>query len=271
MIAVKADLHVHSHYSDGFDSVREVMRQAKVNGVTHLSFVDHDTVDGIEKMTNLSEEYGISIIPGIEISAFDYKRKRKVHILGYQFESKALHIKKVCQPILQRRQDHSLWQIKQINSLGYELDETEILQSANPSKAIYKQHIMRAITKKDYHSQAYQQLYQKLFKKDGVASGDIEYVDAFQAVEAIVADGGLAVVAHPGQLDSYSIIPELVRVGLGGVERNHIDHTVVDHKQVEDLAEQYNLVMTGGTDYHGAFGMPVEVGRITSPINVLLD
>ncbi|GAA0305995.1 hypothetical protein GGQ92_002871 [Gracilibacillus halotolerans] len=270
MTLLKADLHVHSNYSDGFDSVRDVVKRAKETGITHLSFVDHDTVDGFPEISRLAERFDITIIPGIEISAYDFKRNRKVHILGYDYQPKAEHIKAICEPILQKRHEHSLWQIRQIQSLGYELDVNRITEQALPSKTIYKQHIMKELTDAPYDSSEYKQLYQKLFKNDGVASGDIVYADAFDAVKAIVADGGLAVVAHPGQLDSYSIIPELVEVGLGGVERNHVDHTVVDHQMVEAHAKEYGLVMTGGTDYHGAFGEPINIGDITSPINRLL-
>lgn len=269
MIRMKADLHVHSNYSDGSDSVRHVLDQAKKNGVTHLSFVDHDTVDGLEETKRLGEEYDITVIPGIEISAYDVKRSRKVHILGYNYQPEALHIKTVCKPILNKRQEHSLWQIRQINALGYELDANEIMNTAHPSKTIYKQHIMNHLTNEDYNSMEYKELYYKLFKKDGVAAGDIEYPDAFEAVKAIKSDGGLAVVAHPGQLDSYEIIPELVEFGLGGIERNHVDHTSEDHHKVELLAAKYHLVMTGGTDYHGSYGASVGVGEITSPINYL--
>jgi len=271
VIIMKADLHVHSHFSDGADSVRKVMEKAKGNGVTHLSFVDHDTVAGLEVVKQLGKVYGISIIPGIEISAYDFKRKRKVHILGYDYNPEAVHIQHVCQPVLQKRQEHSLWQISQINKLGYELNESEIMKTASLGKTIYKQHIMRHLTNADFNSREYKELYQMLFKNDGIASGDIKYANAFEAVEAIVADGGLAVVAHPGQLDSYSIIPELVEAGLGGIERNHLDHTEKDHEKVEALAKEYDLVMTGGTDYHGSFGATVEIGALTSPINDLLE
>lgn len=267
---MKADLHVHSHYSDGSDSTRQVIEKAKKNGVTHLSFVDHDTVAGLKEIQQLGEVYDISVIPGIEISAYDFKRNRKVHVLGYNYNPEAVHIKNVCQSLLQKRQEHSLWQIKQINKLGYKLNEEEIMRTASPSKTIYKQHIMHHLIKADANSREYKKLYQKLFKNDGVAAGDIEYLNAFEAVEAIVADGGLAVVAHPGQLDSYAIIPELTKVGLGGIELYHPDHTEQDYQKVKALAKEYNLIMTGGTDYHGTYGDSVEIGSITSPFNHIL-
>ncbi|NBJ69455.1 MULTISPECIES: PHP domain-containing protein [Clostridia] len=262
---MKADLHVHSTYSDGSDHVEMVLAQANQRGVTQISFVDHDSIDGLKEKQSLGESYGIEVIPGIEISAYDFKRNRKVHLLGYDYHPEAKNIAAICQTVRCRRQAHTLWQIEQLNQHGYSIDPQAVIRAARPSETIYKQHVMQQIMLAPYASSAYQELYRKLFKGEGPAAGDIEYVDAFLAVEAIVADGGIAVVAHPGQLNSYDIISELVEVGLGGVERNHPDHTAEDHQRVEALAKKYELVMTGGSDYHGSFGAPVEIGAITSP------
>ena len=266
---MKADLHVHSSYSDGSDTVEEVLQAAKNKGVTHISFVDHDTIKGLPEILELGKKYGIKVIPGIEISAFDFKRKRKVHILGYSYNLEAKHIQSLCQIVAERRQAHSLWQIAQIKAAGYQLNEEDIMETAKPSDTIYKQHIMKHLTNEAYSSSAYKQLYKILFKGDGIASGDIEYIDVFDAVRAIVADGGLAVVAHPGQLDSYDLIPELVEIGLGGIERNHFDHSAEDCHRVEALSNKYQLVMTGGSDYHGHYGKSIQVGEIVSPLNIL--
>ena len=141
----------------------------------------------------------------------------------------------------------------------------EVLTYAAHSETIYKQHIMSALTDYPFSAEEYQQLYNKLFKGNGVAAGDITYVSAVDAVEAIVADGGLAVLAHPGQLDSFDIVPLLVEHGLKGIERNHFDHTKEDIRRVDELAEKYGLIKTGGSDFHGVYGKWIGVGEIISP------
>lgn len=266
---MKADLHVHSTYSDGSKAIHEVLHEAKLNKVTHISFVDHDTTAGLQAAQALGKHYRVTVIPGIEISAYDYKRNRKVHILGYNYDPEAAHIERLCTPLLKQRHNHTLRQIDQIIRAGYLLDIPLMLEVAKPSHTLYKQHIMQQLTSAPYISDEYQTLYRKLFKNGGVAAGDIKYIDAFDAVKAIVRDSGIAVVAHPGQLDSFDLIPELVEVGLGGIERNHIDHDKTDIAKVEALAEHYQLIMTGGTDFHGLFGTPISVGNITSPANQL--
>ena len=261
---MKIDLHVHSHYSDGSFSIQEIMERAKIENITHLSIVDHDTTGHIATAMKAGEQAGIVMIPGIEISAYDFSRKRKVHILGYNFDD-ASNIQTLCQPLLKRRHEHSLWQLKQIKTAGYLIDERKMKESIGPDGILYKQHMMNGLINASYDSVEYQKIYRHLFKGKGICAGDILYVDAKEAVTAIKADGGQAVLAHPGQLDSYEIIEELVRYGLDGIERNHYDHTQKDVIKVEQYAKEYDLLMTGGSDFHGKFGKAIQIGDITCP------
>jgi len=141
----------------------------------------------------------------------------------------------------------------------------DVLNYAAHSETIYKQHIMSALTDARFWSKEYQTLYEEIFKGKGVAAGDMTYVSAVEAVEAIVADGGIAVLAHPGQLDSYDIVPLLVAHGLSGIERNHYDHSATDVQRIDDLAEQFNLIKTGGSDFHGLYGKWIGLGDVRSP------
>ena len=113
---------------------------------------------------------------------------------------------------------------------------------------------MAALTDEPYSSAAYRTLYRSLFKDGGICDRDIDYVDARDAVRAVVEDGGLAVLAHPGQLDSYDVVPELAACGLGGIERFHPDHAPADCERCACLAERFDLACTSGSDYHGRFG-----------------
>ena len=262
---MKADLHIHSHYSDGASSVAEILDMASEQGLTHVSLVDHDTVRGIEPAQVAAKKYGITVIPGIEISAYDFSRKRKVHILGYAFDKEATQIKKLCNPLLSRRHENSLWQIHQLQKNQFDIEFLEVAKKAMMSGVIYKQHIMDALVDEAFNTHYYKQLYKQLFKGDGICSRDIEYVDAISAVRAIKADNGYAVLAHPGQLDSYDLIPELVKNGLDGIERNHIAHTAEDRERVAQYANEYSLFQTGGSDFHGRYGSQVEVGEQLSP------
>jgi phosphoribosyl 1,2-cyclic phosphate 1,2-diphosphodiesterase len=262
---MKADLHIHSNYSDGSFSVEELLQMASKKDLTHVSLVDHDTIRGIESAQVAGEKYGITVIPGIEISAYDFSRNRKVHILGYAFDKEATQIKRLCNPLLSRRHENSLWQIHQLQKNHFDIEFIEVAKKAMMSGVIYKQHIMEVLVDEPFNTHYYKQLYKKLFKGNGICDREIEYVDAISAVRAIKADNGYAVLAHPGQLDSYDLIPDLVKNGLDGIERNHIAHTAEDRKRVEQYANEYSLFQTGGSDFHGRYGCQVEIGEQLSP------
>lgn len=266
---MKADLHVHSHFSDGSNTVEEIMEMAAKRGITHIALVDHDTVRGIEHAQKIGKLRGITVIPAIEISAYDFKRDRKVHILGYAFRKKAHHIQRLCNPLLQRRNANSLWQIEKLQHNGFHVELQKVLKHAAQGGTIYKQHIMACLTDAHFTAPEYQQLYKQLFKGDGICARDIVYVDAIEAVQAVKNDGGYAVLAHPGQLDSFDLIEELVRYGLDGIERNHYDHSDQDISRIEAYAEEFDLFLTGGSDYHGDFGTPVQIGDFDTPAQAL--
>ena len=263
---MKGDLHVHTNISDSSYGIEETLNMAKKNGVTHLGIVNHDTVKGLQEAIDMGNFYNIKVIHGIEISAYDFENNRKVHILGYNFDLKGKNIKSICDPLLVRRDENSKWQIKKLIEQGYYLDIQSIKEKARKSGVIYKQHIMEELIEKHYTDKIYSDLYRRLFKNNGICARDIEYIDVFKAVDAIKKDGGKVVLAHPGQLDSYGIIDKLVKKGLDGIEINHHDHTEEDRIKIKKIANKFNLILTGGTDYHGEYGsLPIEIGDIESP------
>lgn len=266
---MKADLHVHSTFSDGANTVEEILYMAKGRGLTHISFVDHDTVRGIPFALELGMSNGVTVIPGIEISAYDFTRNRKVHILGYMFDEYAVNIQELCIPLLKRRHKNSIWQAQQLINNGYGLSLNKLDEGCKRSRVLYKQHIMAAMMDLPYTNPDYQKLYKSIFKNDGICTRDISYVDAIDAVKAIKADNGFAVLAHPGQMNSYDMIPELVEAGLDGIELNHLDHTEEDRKKIRFYATKYNLALSGGSDFHGRFGADIEIGDIECPYSFI--
>lgn len=262
---MKADLHVHTDISDGSFGLEEVIDMAIKNGVTHLGITNHDTVKGLKEAVEKGKSAGMKIIPGIEISSCNPESNKKIHILGFNFDLKGINIRKVCDQTLQNRHKNSLWQIRQLIKNGYVMDVANIYARAENSEVIYKQHIMAELVDKKYTDKIYSDLYRKLFKGSGICARDIEYADAYEAVKAIKKDGGIAILAHPGQLDSYNFIEKLVEAGLDGIEMYHEDHHEEDHKKVAEYCRKYNLIATGGSDFHGDYGTDINIGQILSP------
>ncbi|MGF7058774.1 inositol monophosphatase family protein [Brassicibacter mesophilus] len=262
---MKADLHVHTNVSDSSYSIEDTIKMAKENGVTHLGITDHDTTNGLKKAIKIGKHYGVNIIPGIEISAFDFEKNKKIHILGYNFNLDAPNIRKICDEFIEKRHNNSLWQIERLSEQGYDITVAEVAKRARYSTCFYKQHIMDVLIEKGYTDKVYSELYYQLFKGEGICSRDIRHIDVFEAVKAIKADGGIAILAHPGQQDSYYLIDDLVKAGLDGVEIYHEDHTVEDYTKIFEYRDKYNLILTGGSDYHGIYGSDVQIGNICMP------
>lgn len=268
---MKGDLHIHSTISDGSYTFKEIIDMASERRLTHISFTNHDTVEGIKEAQEYGKLKGVEVIPGIEISAYDFKRKRKVHILGYNFNPEAPNIKKLCSPLLEKRNENSLWQAKTLIEHGYNIDSFYLNEKCRESGVLYKQHIMQALIKEGYTDKIYSPLYRKLFKNNGICDRDITYIDAFDAVRAVKEDKGIAVLAHPGQLNSYEIAEELICYGLDGIELNHPSHTQEDLIKIKNIAEKYVLILTGGSDFHGRYGeeLNIKPGDYKCPVQTL--
>lgn len=258
--AFSADLHVHSTVSDGSDPAAAIVADAAARGLTHVALTNHDTTAGIDAAVEAGREAGVQVVGGVEISAYDATRGRKVHVLGLGLHEKSRAVEELCAETLARRDTNSRWQLDVLLDAGYDVDCALVERLCRTSGVLYKQHIMAGLTSEPYGSEAYGALYRSLFKGDGICARDIVYVDVRNAVAAIVADGGYAVLAHPGQLDSWDIVGDLASCGLSGIEAAHPDHDACDERRARDAAEAYGLFCTAGSDYHGRFGAVPHVG-----------
>lgn len=153
------DLHVHSTMSDGSDTFEQVLEQAAQRGVERLAFTNHDTTAGLTAARELGERLGVQMVGGIEVSAYDFERGRKVHILGLGVEEGAPALAALCGPTLQQRNANSLWQLDRLVEAGYEVDVERALELGRASTCLYKQHLMAALTSEPYPSAGYRTLY----------------------------------------------------------------------------------------------------------------
>lgn len=245
-----ADLHIHTRVSDGSENAEEIIKKAKAAGVTHLSFTDHDTTEMAEENCHLARQYGICAIPGVEMSAFDMKKGKKVHILGFGYV-RTNYIEQIGQETLEKRNRNCLKQMEILETLGYAVPIEEIQKFAG--KCIYKQHILDYLVQTGQSESMFGKVYQTIFKNSGPCDFDIAYPEADDVVRAIKADGGYAVLAHPGQQKNYAVIHRLVQAGLDGIEYRHPSHTQADRKRVAEYAKSYRLIQTGGSDFHGKY------------------
>ncbi|WP_375105037.1 PHP domain-containing protein [Paenibacillus sp. RS8] len=264
---MKIELHCHTKMSDGSLHFTELLELAVQEQIGHLAVTNHDTTQGLAEMDEMCRERGIEFIPGIEISGYDTQRQRRIHILGYFIEEDHEAINALCSPLLLRRHEGCCLATKRLIEAGYNIRWEDVLSYAEGGTGVYKQHIMHALIDQGYTDRIYGDLYKKLFSRGqrgeqpGIAYIPIEYVDAKDAVRTIILAGGVPVLAHPGQFQSFEAVDELVEVGLQGIEVWHPLHREEDELRARELALKYNLIMTGGSDFHGFYGeSPITLG-----------
>ena len=233
-----ADLHVHTRVSDGSMTAAEILEMAKAKGVTHIAFTDHDTTKQSEIHKRLAASYGIRAIQAVEMSAYDYESRKKVHILGYGYKYTE-SIEKIGRETLKKRDENCRKQIEILNKLGFRISEDAVEHIAGD--CIYKQHILDYLLKTGQSEAMFGDIYRNIFKNGGPCDFDIEYPRAEEAVLAICRDGG------------FSVIPGLVAAGLSEIEWNHPSNGGEDRKKIMSYAGEYGLFLTGGSDFHGRY------------------
>lgn len=247
------DLHCHTKISDGSLGVEELLALAKRRGITGLAITDHDAIAGSTRATIIGKRIGIDVIHGVEFSAYDNERGRKVHILGYMCDCPD-RLEGLCRRLNVARRTAATEMIRKVLRY-YPIIPDSIARCASGSTAIYKQHIMHALIDAGYADSFYGEVYEKLFNsKTGCAYVPIEYVDVREAIDLIHSAGGLAILAHPYAYNSIDLMEELTQENrLDGIEAWRNRHTPEQIAQLTDFAEQHNLCTTAGSDFHGMY------------------
>ncbi len=262
---MKGDLHCHTKLSDGSLGIEDIIVQAKRTGIDFLSITDHDTLSSTSRATVLGERYGVHIIPGVELSAWDKTRNSKVHILCYS-PQKPDRLEGLCLKSCAIRKSCANEMIENVMKL-YPITAESVLKHSTGSKSIFKQHIMRALIDYGYATDFYGSLNDELFNhENGTCLVEREYPDVNFVLDLIHSAKGVAVMAHPMQYDNLELLEELAEKGkLDGVEVYHYTAGDEDKKKMLEISEKYNLIVTGGSDFHGLYNAePSYIGMNTT-------
>ncbi len=252
---IRADMHIHSTISDGSYTMEEIVAMAEARELDAIAITDHDTLSHASRLPKSDK---VKVCAGIEISAFDYDKNLRVHILGYGIKNQEI-VEKTVHPVLEARHHNTMKQIDILNKNGYEIDIDKMPKA--DGKYIYKQHIMDWLYCQGQVEELFGEFYYSVFKNNGICHFDIEYLNPLTAIKAVKDAGGYAVLAHSGQQQNFELIPEFVRAGLDGLELNHHANKEKDKILIREYADRYGLFLTGGSDCHGRYeaGSP-EVG-----------
>lgn len=259
------DLHCHTKLSDGSMGIEDIIEQAKRTNIEWLSITDHDTMASFSRAGILGERFGVNILKGVELSAWDKKRSRKVHILCYA-PRKPDRLEGLCLKSCEIRKECSKEMIAKVME-KYPITMESILKHTTASKSIFKQHIMRALIDYGYALEFYGSLDSKLFNPEkGSCYVEREYPDVNFVIDLIHTAKGVAVMAHPALYDSIELLEELAKNNkIDGVEVGHWSADENYRHELSDLASRYELIETGGSDFHGLYNnVPTHLGSETT-------
>jgi len=273
------DLHAHTTASDGSLTPTELIALADRIGLAALAVTDHDTIAGLPEARKAAESYPqLRLALGVEVSA--NFPGGSMHLLGLAIDETASSINDLLDTLASGRRLRNPRIVEKLQELGVALDYSEVISVATErggvAEIISRNHIADALVRAG-HVRSRQEAFDKY-----LASGRPAYVDRArlqppETIAAIHDAGGLAILAHPPQLnynnDAHlqTIIRNLMTHGLDGIEAYHSDHTARQTRHYIDLAKRLGLFITGGSDFHGAGKPDVTLGVPRVPAAIIPD
>lgn len=242
-----ADLHLHSHFSDGTFAPAEIVARGKKQGLGALSLTDHDTVEGCEAMAAECAGAGIEFVVGTELTS--EHRGNELHILAYFVDPKNERLVREISKFQTVRQERIREMVAAINKLGVPLKADDVFALAN-CRSPGRPHVARALINAGL-CRTLDEAFERFLKKGRPGWVPKAKMSALEAIELIHQAGGLAVMAHPGLNRTDESIPELAGVGLDGIECFHTKHPPVTSSRYVEFAAKLDLLITGGSDCHG--------------------
>ena len=257
------DLHTHSNYSDGTQTPEELLFGATKINLKALALTDHDTVAGVPELLEAAEKYpDLLAIAGVEISTIYFHRE--IHMLGLWVDHNSMELQEFLNDIQVKRRQRNELMAQKLTSLGYHTD-IKILREMNSGQVIGRPHFADYLLK-NYDFEDFQDIFNKLLKRGAPAFVPRSLPSPFEAIKVIHQAGGIAVWAHPIYRKSKErswcrkVLKDLVPAGLDAIEAYYTQFNEQQTKIVKDLAVEFNIALTGGSDYHGSHHPDVFLG-----------
>jgi len=256
----RVDLHLHTTASDGQFSPAEVVRQAIALGMTVIAVTDHDTTEGIAEARETARGSALEVIPGVEISTD--VADSEIHILGYYINDQDAQLRRELEVFRKSRVNRAQGMVDKLTRLGLPLEWDSVRQIAGEA-AVGRPHVARAMLQRGYVS-SMDEAFHLYIGRNGPAYVERYKLTPVEALKIILAADGLPVLAHP--LQSTDLVPQLAKSGLVGLEAYYTGYTPEDTRHLLDLAAQYGLLVTGGSDFHGQnTGAGSALGEVVVP------
>ena len=259
----KVDLHIHSTVSDGKFSPAEIVRKAAAAGLTTISLTDHDAVNGIPEALEEAKNFpGLRVIPGVEISTD--VALGEIHILGYFIDIANRAFEERLKKMRDSRFERARKMVAKLAGLGMPIEWNRVQELAT-GNTIGRPHIAQVLLEKGHVSE-FKEAFDRYIGRDGPAYVERDKMTPAEAVRLIIESGGLPVFAHPLTFPGYErMTGELTKAGLTGIEVYYKYATPGDINDVLLLSRKYDLIPTGGSDFHGIDDKEVQLGSVKVP------
>jgi predicted metal-dependent phosphoesterase TrpH len=264
-LGMRADLHTHSTASDGEMTPAALVHYARERGLGALALTDHDSVAGLDTASQAARRVGIDFVPGVELSC-DVPQN-EVHILGYFIRWHDPHFLTMLARFRESRYGRAEKMVRKLTALGAPIAFERVKQIAGDAP-IGRPHIAQALVEAG-HVSSVPEAFERFIGRNGPA-----YVQRFRltpadAVALILRAGGVPVLAHPHEVTHY--VEPLVKVGLVGLEALYGLYDTATRAELVRLARRYDLIVTGGSDFHGLNHMAYlnDLGDVEVPVEVV--
>ncbi|MCH5265575.1 MAG: PHP domain-containing protein [Lachnospiraceae bacterium] len=261
------DLHVHSNCSDGTCTPEELVQLALDNELVAFALTDHDTVDGVSRAMAAAKDRPISVIPGVELSC-EYvvspEKKKEIHILGYNIDYTMSELLDTLTGVAEERDNRNRKMCENLHDAGFPIDYESLIQRFG-SNILTRAHFARFLLEQGAIP-SIDSAFKKILAENGPYFVVRRYLTPEEGIRLIKKAGGVPVLAHPllyklSVTELHNLITELKGYGLKGIEAMYSRNHGNDEAFVRKLAKDFDLFITGGTDFHGANKPDLEIGR----------
>jgi len=254
------DLHIHSIYSDGSRTPEEIVSIAKNNNIDAIAISDHDTVNGIEDAIIQGNKYNVEIVPAIEFNA---EYSEALHILAFYIDFKNNNLKKNLDELKLLRKERMKKFVSNLQNQGLKIDYDELLEFSK-SEVIGRPHIANYLVHKQI-CLSLQEAFKNYIGKECPAYEPNIKFSIKKIINLIEEAGGVPVVAHPVMMKNFDI-NFMIKSGIKGIEAYYYFQTDKDTAYFLEIANRYNLMISGGSDSHGKNNSKADgLGKFKAP------
>lgn len=258
----RIDLHTHSLHSDGAQTPTDVVKTAAAAGLSAIALSDHDCIEGVQEAMDAGNRLGVEVIPAVELSA---QSDTELHILGYFIDIHNKRLQDTMKYALQVRDERQEETCRKLREQGFDITMEEARAEAHGNPVLCRAHFAQIMVRKGY-AESVKDAFNRFLSVGCYAYSNRQALTGPEAVSVIREAGGIAVAAHlhlikmpDEELREY--LKSLIPYGLDGVEGYYTDYTPDMEIRYRAMAKELGLVISGGTDYHGANKPHIAIGK----------